>query len=659
MPAKLRRYLKYVYHQDWRINKVVSHNEEIIQDEPLLSVVIPYYNRADTIDETIECLKNQSFKNFEVILVDDGSNDPKSVDKLSQLGVGSLKIKILAQKNQGVAAARNTGIKASKGKYVMCLDSDDTLDVMYIEKCLITLESNHNIDLVFTDMRMFGINNTFYRQADYNASELLHNNIVTTAAMFRKECWEAVGGFKSDIGYEDWEFWINLAEHGYFGHRIQEPLFNYRTAIASRYIDDKAKHKINLRAIRSLHPGYSRHIRKLRRAKYYIQKIVPPEEQFVNLSNSADFLPVTNNKYDILIVAPWMTFGGAETLIYNYCRELKDDFNITFVTTKHSEHEWEYKFKEISARIYHMPNLLKDRQSTVEFMSNYIRTNNVELVHLIHTDSILDLLPELKSRYPHLKALLTLFNDRVPQYMEGAVKYQAQIDGYVTDNQKVATSLTGILPQEANISVIPNGIDSYNEFSRKLFDVTAQRTKLGVLPDDIAVFFVGRLSEEKNPDVFIEAAKTFSNNPSVKFFIIGDGPMRDFIENEIEANKYKNIYYLGYQSDIAHYLSAADIFILPSSIEGFPLSILEAMAMEVAVIASDVGAVSEVIDTGVDGYVVKPGNAEEIADRINQLVKDKSKLDTIKDRSRKKVEEKYSNIILGDNYKKLYRKVMK
>ncbi len=110
-------------------------------------------------------------------------------------------------------------------------------------------------------------------------------------------------------------------------------------------------------------------------------------------------------------------------------------------------------------------------------------------------------------------------------------------------------------------------------------------------------------------------------------------------------------------SDVSKYLSSADIFVLPSAIEGFPLSVLEAMAMELAVVASRVGAVPDVIESGVDGFVVSPGSCEEIADTIIKLCNDAKNLTSVKKQARIKVEKKYSNILLRNNYKKLYQKL--
>ena len=658
-PKALREPVKRIIKLEWLIKTRQVINQKYPAIKPLLSVVIPYYNAGATIDETINSLRTQTFCNFEIILVNDGSSDQQSTDKLESLDHTGLNLKIVNQTNMGVALARNNGIKESVGKYVVCLDADDMLDKTYLEKCLIVLETSPDVDIVFSDMRLFGVRNLIYKQSDYNPAELINNNMVVTASMFDKSGWEKVGGYKSDLGYEDWNFWISLAEKGYWGRHISEPLFNYRTAVSSRYIDDQGKHKTNLNKIKHLHPNYAKNIRAISRKKHFNREIIKPDSTFVNLDNSSYYDVADNNKPNILITVPWMTFGGAETLITNYCREIKDSFNLTFMTGLKSEHEWEYKFKEITPNIYHLANLFEDKEMYLEFISNYILTRNIDVLHIIHNGFMFDMLPEIKRRHPKLKVVVTMFNDWV-EYFQQSVGYKEYIDMFVSDNQKVATNYTKQKVLASKVTVIPNGINCYEGFSPTLFNRQDMRSELKIEDDDLAVFFVGRLSEEKNPDVYIEAAKKLiiaDKKIKLKFFVIGDGPMRPDVEKAIKDVDSDKITYLGYQSEIAKYLSSADIFVLPSRIEGFPLSILEAMAMQVAVIASDVGAVAQVVESGKTGFVIKPGSTDEIATVIKTLRKDPELLKKIKESARKAVENKYSNIVLGENYKNLYNRM--
>ncbi len=652
IPGPIRRAIKRSLKP--KVVTKTQSNEEWGSNSPIVSVVIPHYNRADTIDETLDSLMSQTFKNFEVIIVDDGSTDEVSAEKLKNLGVKKLNVKVIKQENQGVAAARNNGISHARGKYIVCLDSDDALEPTYIEKATIVLETSPDASLVTAHMQTFGVTSEVYKHIDYDPLQITRNNMVITAAEFKKQAWETSGGYKSGIGYEDWEFWVNLAEHGFWGKLIPETLFKYRTSMQSRYVDDKDGHWTNMKNIRLYHAKYAQRVKKLLSKRRSTKNIIDSKTAFINLDDRKSYHVPDNGKGNILIIVPWLTFGGAETLILNFCREVKDNFNLSFVTGLDSEHEWEHKFKEITQDIYHLTNLFEDKALYVEFISNYIKTRSIDAIHIIHTDYAFEMLAELKKRHPSLKVVVTLFNDRAAHFGE-SLQVKEYIDVFTTDNQSVYKHYHQELGDEADIRVIPNGINSNDVFNPALFDRKKERAELGLSDEDLAVFFVGRISEEKNPDVFLKAAKAVvAESQNVKFFVIGSGVMTKEVERIVSAINHPNVQYLGYQSDIARYLSMADIFVLPSSIEGFPLSILEAMAMRVVVVASDVGAVPEIVSSGEDGFIVAPGSATEIATTINMLRDNPKLMAAVKSKAREKVDKKYSNVILGENYKKLY-----
>lgn len=664
-PRPVRKFAKRLYRRirtgpTVKSSVVLVANEKWSSKLPILSVVIPYFNAAVTIEETITSLEAQTYGAFETIIVDDGSLDEESTKILKVIEKNKkLNIKVIHQENQGVAAARNRGITEARGRYIICLDSDDMIDPTYIEKSILVLETQPDVAVVTFDQDIFGVVNKHFKKSPYDPLHLDKDNMVIVAAAFRKAAWAAVGGYKSGIGYEDWEYWLNLSEMGFWGKLVPEGLFKYRTSMQSRYVEDKEIHWSNVKAIRALHPNYKQRVKSMLAQRRNITHLTTPETAFTNIART-EYYALQNKKPKVLITIPWMTFGGAETLIYNYCREVKDSFDLTFVTGIKSSHEWEYKFKEITQRIYHMPNLFNDKALYVEFLSNYIATRNVDILHIIHNGFVFDMLPVLKKRHPKLRVIVTMFNDRVEEYVKGTVLQEEHIDVFTADSTAVVRSFSSKFSGNVLTKVIPNGINCTEEFSNALFDRAAVRRELGIGEDERAVFFVGRLSEEKNPDVFLNAAReVLRTEKKVKFFIIGDGPMRAKIEDilrELPANQVTD---LGYQSEVARYLSAADIFVLPSAVEGFPLSILEAMAMGVAVIASRVGAIPDVIQDDVNGYVVTPGSVKEVTAKIKYLVNNAKVLDSIKKNNRKAVEDKYSNKKLGANYSQMYLDLLK
>lgn len=651
VPGRIKKWKKSLF-----VNPPTTvSNTKWQSDAPLVSVISPFYNQADTIEETVKSVLAQTFKAFEYIIVDDGSK-PDQAAALDAMKDPRLRI-IHHKENKGKgspAAARNSGIQEARGRYIVCLDSDDALAPTYLEKCLAALEASPHKALATTFVQNFGETEDITPKDPYNADQLIANNMVITAAMFRRDAWEKVGGYKEGIGYEDWELWINMAEHGLWGITISEPLFLYRVVPVSRFIHDRSKQLENIQVIAGLHPDYASRIAALGKDAHRNPTTVDLTSAFINLDNAADYR-IENTMPRILIALPWMPFGGAETLILNFCNELKEHFFIDFVTGLPAENEWTYKFQEISENIYHLPNMFSDEAAYVEFISNYITTRDVELLHIIHTSFLFGDLPKLKQLHPKLKVLMTCFNDRA--HFDESVTLAGIIDAYSTDNQAVAKHYHDDLPEGSDVTVIPNGIDSDRIVNPSLFNRSLERQSLGLAEDELGIFFIGRVSPEKNPDVFTEVAKQMKGNKNLKFISIGGGPMEEVLETA--AKKLPNFTHLGYQAKPARYLSAADVFVLPSSIEGFPLSILEAMAMEVAVVASRVGAIPDVISQDENGMIVSPGDAGEIAEALSKLDNDRKLLTKIKKNARLDVEHKYSSKILGKHYQTLYSRLVK
>lgn len=173
------------------------------------------------------------------------------------------------------------------------------------------------------------------------------------------------------------------------------------------------------------------------------------------------------------------------------------------------------------------------------------------------------------------------------------------------------------------IEVIPNGID----VERFQPDPTARpsvRDELGVPMHTRLIGILAALRPEKNHALFVRAAAVCAAAyPDVDFVIIGDGPERSGIEKQIQATHFANRFHLlGSRSDTERLLAALDIFTLTSHNEANPVSILEALACGVPTVATDVGSVSENVRPDTTGFLIQPGNAEELMTRWSQLLND-------------------------------------
>ncbi len=232
---------------------------------PLISVIVPCYNYGRYLDRLMESLLKQTFQEFEIILVDDGSTDEFTVQKISQLELENLpNLRIFRQENQGVIAARNSGVAKASGKYIFPLDADDYIDPTLFEKALFYLESSSPDCFVYSWSFITGESEFVWKTTDIDPNVILEENRAGTP-FFSKAAFEKIGGYNEKMreGYEDWEFCVNLVGHGYVGKVIPEPLYCYHVKNGARNYHARKKHAMLKKLITTLHRDTLEQIRPL------------------------------------------------------------------------------------------------------------------------------------------------------------------------------------------------------------------------------------------------------------------------------------------------------------------------------------------------------------------------------------------------------------
>lgn len=200
----------------------------------LVSVIIPCFNDGQYIQEALLSLAAQTYNNIEVIIIDDGSDDPETVDIIGKIHFPRLKI--LHTDHLRPAGARNAGILQASGVYILPLDADDTIEPTYIEKAVRILDAQPEVGIVYCHADLFGIETGKWELADYSLKTQLVDNCIFVTSMFRREDWEAVGGFSTDFiyGLEDYDFWLSIIELGREVVQLPGILFHYRIKSGSR-----------------------------------------------------------------------------------------------------------------------------------------------------------------------------------------------------------------------------------------------------------------------------------------------------------------------------------------------------------------------------------------------------------------------------------------
>ena len=193
---------------------------------PRVSVVIPFYDSQATIAQTLDSLAAQSYRDFDVTIVDDGSRSEEARACLAALPPS---IRVVRQENRGLPAARNAGIAASSAPLVLPLDSDDLLAPTAIEKLVASLERDPQADLAFSWTQRFDEESGLSQMALHPVEQLFVNE-APYCMLMRRPLIERAGGYDEAMreGYEDWEFNIRLVGLGARAVVTPEALFLYR-----------------------------------------------------------------------------------------------------------------------------------------------------------------------------------------------------------------------------------------------------------------------------------------------------------------------------------------------------------------------------------------------------------------------------------------------
>lgn len=194
----------------------------------IVSVIIPCYNYGDLLPKTIDSVISQTYKNIEIIIINDGSTDDTE-----QVAKGySNKHKNIfyhKQKNLGIVKTRNKGISLATGHYLIQLDADDWIDSNYIEKAVDIAEKN-KVDIVYSDVTIFGRENKTVQYPEHNIEILKYQNYIHISALVKKTLFSSSNYDEAleNLGYEDWDFSLGACLSGKTAKKMIGPVLHYK-----------------------------------------------------------------------------------------------------------------------------------------------------------------------------------------------------------------------------------------------------------------------------------------------------------------------------------------------------------------------------------------------------------------------------------------------
>ena len=204
-----------------------------MEESPLISVIIPTYNRKDLLVDAIRSIMAQKPKNYEVIIVDDGSTDGTE-EYIKSL---NLPVRFFEKNNGGVSAARNFGVKEARGEYLAFLDADDLWMEGFLSSVMDYFELHSGVSIVYTDQRI-SVNYVTQTRTRFKKNPPKHkfpapffidnSPIQISSTVIKKKVLDDVGGFNETLKiHEDVELWNRISEKYEFGY-IEKPLGYYR-----------------------------------------------------------------------------------------------------------------------------------------------------------------------------------------------------------------------------------------------------------------------------------------------------------------------------------------------------------------------------------------------------------------------------------------------
>jgi glycosyltransferase involved in cell wall biosynthesis len=603
----------------------------IIYDPPVVSIISSFFNAHEYFAATYESVINQTWQNFEWIIVDDCSTQPEAIALFESLPTKSVKIKTLYhQTNRGIAAGRNTAIAHAHGKYLFFVDLDDLLDPTYIEKCVLFLETHPEFSFVNSYSVGFQAQEYWWNHGFTKPSQFIEQNWVTGRLLYRKTDFDCLGGFDESLRfYEDWERWLKAIANNQKGWTIPEYLDCYRRLDSGLLTTSRANITEEKRVTELIRSRYQEHFNQNNITDIVIEKCDFPTAIYSKNIEVVNILERDCSTRNILCFFPHLEVGGADKFNIDLVTLLATrGYELTIITTLQSEHPWQKHFYEITADIFHLPNFLKD-SDWLAFTKYIIKSRQIDIVFISNSYIAYYFLPLLRHEFPEV-AFVDFTHTVDPGwrgcgYPRLSCKFSQFLDLQIVSSHHLGEYYRCLNSQtDEKLQVSYTNID-HNKWVHDKKLRYKVRSNLKISDESVVVLFPARLVEQKRPLLLVEIIKEIANRSlNITTIVVGSGYLLPEMQTKISQlglNSYFHILPAINNEEMLGIYSAADILLLPSAYEGISLAIYESMSMQLPVVASDVGGQAELVIPGTGFLIPKIDDANsEIETYLKVLI---------------------------------------
>lgn len=586
-----------------------SWNQNHVKNAPpLVSIITAYYNGGQYLEQTFQCVIDQTFPFFEWIIVDDGSDRPEDLKLLEKIGAMDPRIRVLHKENGGPASARNYGIRHAKTEYILPVDADDLLEPTFLEYTWWMMERNPDASWAYCSSVGFQ-GEEYLWQHRFDPQIMKRENLLVVTALFRKKAVLAVGGYQEGERYfnEDWQLFLKMLARGAFpAQSTGEYLFWYRRSNSGALSIAKTDKEIAHRNEQIIEKAAKNVVDPAQPVIYPRQGVCWDSPQ---MSDWTQCVYANKSKKHILFLFPHLVMGGADKFNFDLIQGLdKDKYDTSILTTVSSDNAWLQRFRSITPNIFNLANFV-ELKDYAEFISYYIKSRQVDVLFVSNSLHGYYLVPWLREQFPEL-AIVDYVHMEEWYWHKGGYARTSAVVGAVTEKTYVCNSATrdvmidhfGRKPE--SVETVHIGVDA-DYFKREAVRPGALYKELDISPSRPIVLFICRLHPQKRPFMMLEIAKKVSRCvPDVAFAVVGNGPQEAELREKVEQmGLSKHVYFLGARTEVRPYYRDARVTLVCSLMEGLSLTAYESCAMGVPVVSADVGGQKDLVDDQVGALI--------------------------------------------------------
>lgn len=672
---------------------------------PVVTVISTVFNTPPAlIRETAASLQHQTLASFEWVIVDDGSSDADTLAGLEVLCAADPRIRCLrSPTNVGLPGARNLGLDVMRGRYVYYLDADDLIEPTTLEQLAWFLETHPGVCVANGWTAGFGAFFYSWMHGFEDGNTILTSNVLTVSVMHRRAvALSPVGRWDASLrhGMEDWDLILRLASNKCWGYTLPDFLMWYRRRTnrdnwktlgdqeAERLLREELQrryaalyhngmppihldHSASDDSVLPLQPAFENPVTTLR-----VHEPTRAMSAAANrtLSPSAAawaataFAPIQVSSFvappptarRMLMIIPWMVLGGADAINLDVLAETvaRRNWTVTIVATRQTDHTWLSRFAAFTDDILITPNFLRGLDLP-RFLEYVVRSRRIDVVFLSNSQLGYALLPFLRRTFPALPIVdYVHMEEGEGGYPRDSGRLSIWLDSTMYTSQHLVEWCAAREDTSPKRNVVVRAGVPDTILTMTLEERNAARRELEVQDSSIVILYSCRLVDQKRPWVVVDSigrlVRALSDEsptkPSFVVHVVGDGPLRASMEEQVARERLEPWFrFFGEKrrDELVPFFRSADIFYLPSSMEGVSVAVIEAMAYGLTVVASRVGGQVEIIDTNlplprITAFLVPLGardaeDAESFARVLLRLVSDPPSIRVIGQRAKDSV----------------------